>query len=137
MHRGKVLCLLVLVGLGLGLAACGGNAGALLGRWELEAFGDGRPLQGVRVTIEFKPDGGVAGDSGCNSYQGSLSAPGASVSLEALAVTEMACLDSHRMEVEDAYLQALTQVRGYRLEGGRLVLLDGRGVPLLTFRPAE
>jgi len=55
------LCLLLVVGAGLGVGGCGGDDGAaLIGRWANEDAGE---------SIEFRPDGSVTISSGESAMQ--------------------------------------------------------------------
>jgi heat shock protein HslJ len=87
---------------------------------------------GVEVTLAFL-EGRLAGSAGCNRYSGSC-LPSADGDLDVGAVvrTMMACLPAI-MAVEDAYLLALDRVTGYRLDVGRLELLDASGTVVLRF----
>jgi len=74
------------------------------------------------VTIEFE-NGEVHGSAGCNSYFGSYEVKGNVISFGMLAMTEMACLEPESlMEQEQAYMQLLSEVETFALEGERLML---------------
>lgn len=71
------------------------------------------------------------GSGGCNQIAGDYERAGESLRLGRLAGTMMACAEG--MEAERAFLQALTRVRAWRVDEGRLELLDGEGKVLARF----
>lgn len=82
-------------------------------------------------------DSTASGFSGCNRYSGSFSSKGHSVhgtpiKFGPLAGTLMACADGG--ELERAYLQMLSEVDAYRMQGQMLELLSGGDVAA-TFKP--
>lgn len=119
------------------------SADSIQGVWSLVAFQSGEAtalnddLPDVKVTASFSSDGSVRGRSGCNRYSASVDVDDSSMRVGAVAGTKMAC-PGVRMEIEQAYTQALTSVRDYRLNGDTLTLLDEDGTPLLRFKqPAK
>jgi putative lipoprotein len=88
---------------------------------------DGRRVQGSDApTLAF--DGGqrVSGSGGCNRYTGALTAAGTGLRVGEVAMTRMACPPAV-MEVESRFVTALAAVRGYRLAGDALELVDESG----------
>jgi len=87
------------------------------------------------TTIDLILEGGAArGSAGCNSYGAAYSRAGSSMSLDTIAMTEMACLQpAGMMEQESHYLELLTAVRGYRIYGDHLWLETGDGQALVFF----
>ncbi len=79
--------------------------------------------------------GRVAGSTGCNRYTGPYTLDGESLHLGPLALTLLACLPP-RDAVERAYVAALEQVAGSRVEDCGLVLLDADGEELLRYASA-
>jgi len=99
--------------------------------WVLEELG-GATLVDVEPTVTFGGDGTVTGSSGCNTFSGTYTLDGATVSFGPLATTKMACSDP-TMFVESAFLAAMAGVTGWSLDGaGRLVL---EGPRPLVLRP--
>lgn len=107
-----------------------------------------KPLVGTNWTLESFRTGDLAGpviagttvtgSAGCNRCFGSYHVSGASLSIDRVVSTEMACTGpSGIMVQEHTYLNALADVMGYAIEGDRLVLLDERGVRVLTFDAAD
>lgn len=115
----------------------------IVGLWELVAFASGDAtalnddLPDVEVTASFASDGSVSGRSGCNRYSVSIDFTDAGMQVGPVAGTKMAC-PGVRMEIEQAYTQALTSAREYEQEGDTLTLMGEDGTPLLRFgRVAE
>jgi heat shock protein HslJ len=74
--------------------------------------------------------GRLATTIGCNRMAGGYKVAGESLSLGPLISTRMACpgeLDT----LERAYMRALQDVRGYKMDGGALLLLDAGGRTLV------
>lgn len=126
------------------LSACQPGAGALSGtRWDLASI-EGQPLiPDTHGTLEFSKDGTAGGQAGCNSFgTSSVEITKDTIQFNDLAQTEMACLDDANsvygslMDQESRYMQALSQVRKYKLGDQELVLFDESGKELLVFTPA-
>jgi heat shock protein HslJ len=110
------------------LSGCSLLAGAgspsLDGDWQLQAgTNQGQPIPiAAGSTITLKIDGGkVGGSSACNIYGGTFKRSGASITISALSMTEMACQED-RMASEAAYLAALPRVNRASRTGESLVL---------------
>jgi len=108
-------------------------------RWILSSLvvdGLETPLSSPQQTIQFTQGGSVSGDAACNSFSGSYQAgDNGAISLSNMVSTMRAC---QAMDQESAYLNALSQVRNFRLEGGALILTSASAKTTLTFqRPAK
>ncbi|MGD8623555.1 MAG: META domain-containing protein [Anaerolineae bacterium] len=144
MNRRKLIIVLVALALLLGgllLAGCERNnphrvtlAGT---QWVLVTLGGQPPLAGgTAPSAEFTEDQ-ISGSTGCNHYFGTYNVRGDTLTLGAVAVTEMACLEPEGvMDQEQAFLAALASVAGYRLDGAGLELLDGADNVVLAFESA-
>jgi heat shock protein HslJ len=97
-----------------------------------EVEGDPVPF-GIKSSLVVDADGKVTGNGGCNGYFGSVIIDGGAMSFGNLGATRMACPEP-AMSQEERLLRALDSTRGYRLQGGNLVLLDGAGAALVRFR---
>lgn len=134
--RFRVIFLLVISLATYLVAGCGllgGNESELEGtKWTLDTI-QGEPLapQFV-VTAEFN-DGRISGISACNSYGASYTARNGEMAMEAMAVTEMACVDDGVMELEQVYLQLIGTVKAYQVSEDRLDLLDDNGAVVLSY----
>ncbi len=132
--RGMVyLGVLVLSGIFASCGLLGGSKSELeTTRWQLQSLAGSPPPESVVVTAEFN-DGRISGSAGCNSYGAAYSAKDGKFSLDAVAMTEMACVDAGVMDTEQQFLGLLSKATGYRLNEDSLELLDDSGATLLTF----
>ena len=105
-----------------------GEAGGLVGAWDLAEMGPTADFARIQPTIEFTADGSVSGFAGCNSYSGSYTTDGSTLTFGPLMTTKMAC-QAPGATVEGAYLAALSGVTGWAVEADGRLLLDG-AVPL-------
>lgn len=109
-------------------------AARLYGRTWLAEEIAGRPVAPeVESTLQVAEDGKVSGNAGCNGYFGSVIIDGEAMSFGNLGATKIACPEP-AMGQENRLLGALDGTRGYRLQGGQLLLLDGAGETLVRFR---
>ncbi len=116
------------------------EAPGLEGTWNLNSYVNRADamvniLSNTKVTFQFQ-DGKVGGNAGCNSYGGTCTLNGSSITIGPLAVTEMYCTDPGVMEQEADYLAALNSVTRYRIEGRTLVLINADGKDVLIFTKA-
>jgi heat shock protein HslJ len=77
----------------------------------------------------------VGGSGGCNSFGGSYRLSGERLSLDSVTTTLMACAEG--METEQAFLDALGQVNGWKVTGQQLDLLDGSGKTIAQFEAVK
>ena len=121
----------------LALAACARGHSELEGtRWRLVAWTlSSLDAQAFDITAAFA-DGQIGGHGGVNRYGGPYTL-GSRHAFAAgpLASTEMAGPEP-AMRAEGAYLTLLGQARAYRVEAGRLTLLDAGGHESLIFEAA-
>ena len=101
--------------------------------WQLRAWSiSSLNASDFAITARFA-DGRVSGRSGVNTYSGSYApGPGSSLSFGPMALTRMAGPEP-AMRAENAYQALLADIRAYRMEADRLVLLDGAGNERLVF----
>jgi putative lipoprotein len=83
-------------------------------------------LAGTTPTLNIAQDGRAGGHGGCNRFFATASINGDEITFSEIGSTFMAC-DAGVMEVEQAYFAALETTARYRIERGRLVLLDEQG----------
>jgi heat shock protein HslJ len=101
--------------------------------WYLNSIVDAKgqiwsPGAGYPVSLLFSTDGKLSGKSGCNSYSGSYTATGTSMTIsDKLAVTMMYCGEPGVMDLETTYLAILPQMKMYKITGNELTLSDGTG----------
>ncbi|MCB0179550.1 MAG: META domain-containing protein [Anaerolineae bacterium] len=87
-------------------------------------------LPDTRLTVEFG-NGTISGSSGCNTFNGSYSTSGNSISVGQLITTQMAC-EEDVMQQEQDYLAALSSAQSYTISGSTLTLNHPGGA--LTFQ---
>jgi heat shock protein HslJ len=69
----------------------------------------------------------ASGFAGCNNFFGGYELAGATLKFRPLAATRKACADGEST-VETKYFQALARTRGWKIDAGELLLLDGTEV---------
>ena len=134
----RVLAVIVL---GIALAACGGegaspstSAGLEGTSWTLVKIGDQEITLETPPTLTVGADGAVSGSTGCNTYNGTATIEGDSISFGDLATTMVHCSGAPGI-TETAFLAAVNEVEAFAIDSqGRLVLEDG---VVLVFEPAE
>jgi heat shock protein HslJ len=122
---------------GSGTTATGGaESASLVGvPWTLVSGLDVEGVEASPPSATFE-NGVVGGSTGCNHYGGPVTIDGDSMKIGMIAATQIACpppADS----VERAYLAALGQVSGWRMDGSALVLVNGDGDELLRYEAAS
>ena len=106
----------------------GSAAWGLVGAWNLAEMGPTADFAHLQPTIAFTADGGVSGFAGCNTFSGSYTTDGSTLTWGPLATTEMGC-QRPGSAVESDYLAALSGVNAWTIESDGRLLLDG-AVPL-------
>ncbi|MCC7556587.1 MAG: META domain-containing protein [Methanoculleus marisnigri] len=108
--------------------------------WTLESFSSpggetvSSVIVGTTITAVFDPDGNVTGSAGCNSYGAGYQLDGTNLTIEPPISTKMHCGEPEGlMNQETRYLNLLTSVAGYHIDGDRLDLLDDAGKTLLSY----
>jgi heat shock protein HslJ len=126
---------LELTGIGaiVGTPVAGGSsespdAGGIVGSWELAEMGPTADFADLQPTIEFAADGSVSGFAACNTFSGTYTTDGATLTLGPLGSTRIGC-PRPASAVEGAYLEALSGVSAWAIEPDGRLLLDG-AVPL-------
>jgi heat shock protein HslJ len=91
------------------------------------------------ITILFSDTGTLAGNGGCNSYQGSYSLTGATgpfgnqISIGPIISTQMYCVDTS--PIETTYFQILSNISAYGIDNtSRLSMRDPSGSTLVYGR---
>jgi len=110
--------------------------------WTLQALQDGdgaslsqvpgRPMELLLANDQMR----LSGSGGCNRLIGGYQLDGEQLRFSQLGSTQMACA-AELMAFERRTLAALAQVRRWSIETHNLLLLDGRGRTLLSYRPAR
>jgi len=119
------------------LRGCGGEArDLLLGPvWVVEDIAGAGVVDASRATLDFRPDGRLAGRASCNRYTASYALTGEGLTLSPGASTRMACAAA-LMEQEQRFLAALEEVARFDVDAtGALLLLAADGRVMVTARP--
>jgi heat shock protein HslJ len=111
----------------------GGTAGPvdpLVGDWEVAGYDNGTdvvaPIADTEMTVSFEDDGTIAGSGGCNTYDGTYTADGGTLTIGPLAATRVAC-DEAIMTQEQQFLAALGGAVAYQTDGGEMALTSADG----------
>lgn len=98
-------------------------------KWKLLSFGLASTPVPARASISFN-DGRYRGNGGCNSIGGSYTIEGSKITLTRGMSTMMACPE---LDLEHKYLQALSRVETFAIEGATLDL-QSKGRSVLRFK---
>ncbi|MDR2300288.1 MAG: META domain-containing protein [Comamonas sp.] len=104
--------------------------------WKLRQIGDGPHVsafdnQPEAHLILQDGSGRFHGAGGCNRLHGHYSLDGRWLRLAAVVSTRMACPQGRRME--QMFIDTLSKVRSYAIQGQKLLLSDADGQVLLRF----
>jgi heat shock protein HslJ len=90
---------------------------------------------GVTITAEFKADGTLSGNGGCNGYNSTWTVTQDALEIGPVAATAKACADPAGA-TESQYFAALDNVAGYEISGRTLTLRDKDGAAQVTYQLA-
>jgi heat shock protein HslJ len=90
----------------------------------------GQTVSGT-LTTNFDASGGVNGFAGCNSYSGSYTVNGNSLSIGSVSAGLALC-DQATNDQEAAFLSALSSAGSFMMEMG-LIISDGSGTAVLEY----
>ncbi len=88
------------------------------------------PLPGSSPTATFGSSNNFSANGGCNTFNGTYSISGSSISIGPLAGTQMSCGEALDQQ-EQAYATALQSARSFTIDGSQMTLFDGNGQELL------
>lgn len=105
--------------------------------WALMAYRKSSPIPETTLTATFK-DGKIHGSAGCNSYSGPYQIGDGTITIGAIASTEMACLEPEGiMEQETMFLnEFLRKAQTFRFADEQLQIFRADG-EALTFVPQD
>jgi heat shock protein HslJ len=116
----------------------------LAGNWVVTKMGiqDGTAVTNptTQITLTFIPDGTVAGNGGCNNYNGpfalkaAITPKGNGISIGPLVSTKMFCQATSNQET--TYLNILGKAMAYNVDGNQLSITATTGDVLMYQRPA-
>jgi heat shock protein HslJ len=127
---------LLILSMGSAALAASGKGGTLEGPiWVLQTYAVGQTVldvpSGVDANAIFSA-GTVHGKSGCNTFSGSYTASGSSLTFGPLATTMKMC-GVPEDPIETAYLAALGAASTYRATASDLVIYDANGSQILRY----
>jgi heat shock protein HslJ len=93
--------------------------------WQVVSLNGGAqvPIAGTTLTALFGSSGDISGDSGCNTFNGSYTVSGSSISIGPLATTQKLCQEEVNAQ-EQAYLAVLQSATTYSLTSSQLILFS-------------
>lgn len=111
------------------------DAQPLLGaEWVVEDIAGRGMIDDSHASLQFLPDGRLAGNGTCNRFFGRYGADGARLTLQPAGATRMACPPA-LMDQEARFLGALSRMDGYRIgRTGALVLTAPDGTTMTARR---
>ena len=116
------------------VAICGDTIVGTYDRYDGVVEIDGKAVADpARVTVDFAPEGRLAGIAACNRYFGSYALSGEGLRLSPLGATKMAC-EPGAMEEERRFIEAAGRIDGFaiaadaslQLRAGGRVVMRGR-----------
>ena len=105
----------------------------LVATWRVTTFDSSKgdtwtPGSLTTVTLRFFPDGNITGNAGCNDYHGKFHITGENaLAICTMGMTKMFCGIGGVMELEDAYMRTLSEMKYYSVTGERLFMTDTTG----------
>jgi heat shock protein HslJ len=111
---------------GVAASAAPPRQGAALGgtSWNLAEMGGTADFAHIVPTIEFGTDGTVSGFAGCNTFSGTFTTNGTTLTMGPLASTEIGC-QRPASAVEAEYLDALSSVKNWEIDTKGSLTLSG------------
>ncbi|MEQ8207096.1 MAG: META domain-containing protein [Woeseia sp.] len=94
--------------------------------WQVEDIDKGGIIDSSHITMQMSPEGRASGSTGCNRYFGTLTVGQTSFEVSGAGSTRMACAPAI-MQQETRFLQALQDVRRYKMDGDFVRLFDESG----------
>ncbi|PAU86689.1 hypothetical protein CK507_13390 [Pseudomonas sp. WN033] len=116
------------------LQGCGGQPERLLQgvEWVVEDINGGGIIDRSRVTLNFFPDGRIAGRASCNNFMGQYALTGESLTVSQAATTMMACAPS-LMEQEQRFLETLEAIDGFDFDDTGALLVRSQAGSLKAY----
>jgi heat shock protein HslJ len=89
----------------------------------------------ARMFVQFKPDGLITGNGGCNRFFGPYSISGNTIKIGPLASTRKGC--PGLIQVETAFFATLEAATTFERDETKLVLFNEAGVEVAAFTLAD
>jgi len=109
------------------------RAGDISGNWRIEAIDGAAGLDVSRAEMALDGTGAAAMTVGCNRLRSRATIANAEITFGPVASTRMAC-PPPLPEIEGRFVAVLADVRTFKVEEGRLRLLDARGNVLVRLQ---
>lgn len=94
--------------------------------WLAEDINGGGVIDFAQTTLKIGTDGGVTGSGGCNSFFATATLKDKEVSFSPVTTTYIQCAPA-LMDQETKFYEALARTKSYRIEDGKLYLIDMAG----------
>ncbi len=94
--------------------------------WLAEDIQGGGVIDNAHTTLTVASDGAVSGSGGCNRYVSKATLSGQEIAFADIGSTYMQC-PTALMNQERKFLDVLGKTRSYKIDMGKLVLLDEEG----------
>lgn len=105
------------------------------GNWRPSHISTAALPSGATMFVEFKPDGLITGNGGCNRFFGAYTVSGKTIKIGPIASTRKGC--PGLVEAETALFATLESAATFELDGSTLVLFDQAGVEVASFTLAS
>jgi heat shock protein HslJ len=89
------------------------------------------------VTLEFREDGQLGGNAGCNNYFAGYTVDGANLTVSQAGSTMMACMPEEVMQQEARFLANLQAAATFAIDGEQLHIANAEGETVLTFQATQ
>lgn len=100
--------------------------------WRPSHLGEMRLDKEVSLYVQFEPGGELSGNGGCNRFFGSYQLAGATIVIERLGTTRMAC-PAPVMSIEIAFIEALQSAATIARNESRMALRNEAGQATVRF----
>ncbi len=100
--------------------------------WQAQSIGGNPVGRNLVSSLNIASDMRAGGRGGCNSWFAQAEVNEERLLFSAVAATRMACLSEEATVQEDTFFAALAATRFWRLDQGRLTLLDSAGAELVV-----
>jgi putative lipoprotein len=90
---------------------------------------------GVKIEVEFQPDGRITGSGGCNRFFGGYAVSGNRIKIGPLASTRKGC--PGLIKLEATFFASLQAAASFEQTDATLILFDASGAKLAQFVRAE
>lgn len=104
--------------------------------WVVEDINGKEVIERLQSTISFEKRGKVKGFTGCNNFFGDAKVKSPFITIHLKGITERACSDVVSNQ-ERMFIQALGNVKSYKIKDGLLYLGSASGDAILRFWQRE